>query len=114
MAHPFRAIVFPLAAAVEMSHHPLARIVAQVAERFTRVAEIEIVAPAPQEGIEILHDFGRWLEAFLRPGFLSYRVPRLLQRLLGGHHIQVGFTASKQVAVVPGSEPEEVEGLRLI
>ena len=75
-------MVFALAAAVEVSHHSLARIVAQVAERFTRVAEVEVARPAPQEGIEILHDCGGWLEAFLRPGFFTYRIPRLLQRLL--------------------------------
>ena len=46
------------------------------------LAEVEVARPAPQEGIEILHDCGGWLEAFLRPGFFTYRIPRLLQRLL--------------------------------
>jgi hypothetical protein len=48
-----------LASAVEVSHHPLARIVAQVPERFARVAVFEVVAPDAQEGVEVINYFGR-------------------------------------------------------
>ena len=82
MAHSFRAVVFSLASAVEVSHHSLARIVAQVAKRFARVAETEVVAPSSQEAVEVLHHFGCRLVAFLRTGFLAYRIPRLFQRFL--------------------------------
>jgi hypothetical protein len=36
-------VVFPLAAPIQMVHHPLARVVAQVPERFARVAVFEVV-----------------------------------------------------------------------
>jgi hypothetical protein len=39
VAHPFRAVVFPLAAAVELAHHVLTRVVPEVPERFARVCE---------------------------------------------------------------------------
>ncbi len=114
MAHPFRAVVFPLAAPIQVRHHPLARIVTQVTERFARVAEFEVVAPATQEGVEVFNYLGRGFVAFLRSSFLTNRIPGFFQRLLGGHHIQVGFVAPIKVAVIPEGEPEEVEALGLI
>ncbi len=109
MAHPLRAVVFPLAAPVQVRHHLLARVVAQVSECFAWIAELEVVAPASQVGVEVFNYLGRGFVAFLRSGFLAYRFPCFFQRLLGGHHVQVGFVAPMQVAVIPEGEPEEVK-----
>ncbi len=49
VAHPFRAVVFPLAAPFEVDQHPLARVVPRVPERFSRLAEIKEVAPISLE-----------------------------------------------------------------
>ena len=46
-------MVFPLAAPIEVGHHPLARVMTQIPERFARVAEFKVVAPATQVGVEI-------------------------------------------------------------
>ena len=79
MAQSFRAVVFPLAAPVEMGHHALSRVATQVPERFARVAVFEIVAPTAQEGVEVVNHLGRGFVAFLRAGFLADRIAGFFQ-----------------------------------
>ena len=113
MAHPFRAMVFPLAAPIEVSYHAISRKMTHVPERFARVALSEVIAPAPQEGIDVLHDCGSGFVTILGSGFLTNRVAGFLQRFLGRHDVQIGFVAPVEVAVIPERVTEEIEALGL-
>lgn len=82
MSHSRWSGVFALAAPVQMRDHSLAGAVAEVAERFSRIAEVEVPTPPSQEGVQILHDHRTGLVTHARSSFLSDRFTCLAQGLL--------------------------------
>ena len=110
--HAFGTMVFALTAAVELGDHTVSREVTEVAKRLSRIAELEVLAPAPQVVVEVLKHYRSGLEAVASSGLEADRLPRPLLGFAGRLDMEIALIAPLQVPVVAEGKAQKIQALR--
>src|SRR5690606_6837274 len=109
MAQPWGAMVFALAASVEMGDHAQTAVMAEDTKRFAGIAIIEIAAPSFQVGVQVLYHGGRGLVAHARPRHLTDYRASLPQRFLRGLQVPVVAPTALKALFAAEGKSEKVQ-----
>ena len=108
-AAPFRRAEGPLAAPFEMLLQTVSNVRVDLPEGLSRIAKIEVVRPAFQMPVQVLHQSRDRLITLPMVSHLMQFVPFPLQRLLRRRHIQVLPSASFQIVVIAERVSQKVQ-----
>src|SRR2546428_10471863 len=100
-----------LAASAQMSSQPLPHKPVDMAKRLARVAQLEIVRPAPQVAAHLFNQFGQGGVTLVRVDFPPQRLPFPFHRLSRGFQVPVALWPTMSVAVIPEGVAQKVQAL---